>query len=255
MGRDGRAEKAFENYRSLLLGAGDVGIEAVSSLERDDRTYDMSQRLKLADRVAADGHDVVADLGSRFGGMSHALKECGVRVVVSTEYSHTAKDIKKVNDDVVRCDSFRLPLRNLDALVSYMFLGRYLPGQLLRTRTMRDIFGELSESAETIYSVELASEYHEWLNENYYHHSKTPEQLEKKMRAALPDFEVEFLGEFGKYAGYASKRDTLLPDFPAPSAIDRLGFKFTKKNASSSSAVWGKELVYRILSLFGRSKK
>lgn len=220
-----RAKEVFGKYAKIhgLSGNG---------AERDYKNYDMSQRLRLADMVVADGHKSVADLGSQKGGMTHALKEAGVKVV-STEmyvrffcggpgYAEYFKDLRKVNDDVVCCDAFRPPFRGLDALVSYMFLGMYLPGKLRKGRrwlfrkpiTINDAFDELSKSADTIYSVELQSEYSSgWFGRKK---GMEPSEIEKTLKGALPDFDVEFLGAFGTYTAGTS------PD-------ERLGFKFSRK--------------------------
>lgn len=218
-----RADAAFRRY-SDLLGFGKYQEDG------DDRSYDMSQRLKLAELVVKDGKRVVADLGSHWGGMSHALKEAGVKRVVSTEHilSYCTKYIRKVNkDDLVLCDSFHLPLRRLDALVSYMFLGQNLgqnrmPYVLGDPQGLKEIFERLSGSADTIYSVERQSEYSRWFDPKWFDPKErtvfASEEIGKKLRAALsPDFEVESLGGFGLYR-----------ECPAD-AEARLGFKFTKK--------------------------
>ncbi len=225
-----RAKSIFEKY---------VRIHGLSGkmAERDYKNYDMSQRLRLADMVAADGHKTVADLGSQKGGMSHALNEAGVRAV-STEiyvkkrpfedflfcgepsYAEHFKDLRKVNETVVCCDSFRPPFRGLDALVSYMFLGLYLPEKLhkgfwffRKPKTINDVFDELSKSADTIYSVELQSEYSAWFGGMK--KGMEPSEIKDNLEEALPDFDVEYLGAFGTYTAGTS------PD-------ERLGFKFTK---------------------------
>ncbi len=258
-----RAEEVFEKYaKAHCLSKKDV--------ERDYKNYDMSQRLRLADMVAADGHKTVADLGSQKGGMSHALKEVGVKVV-STEiyvnkypfenflfcdiggfrdnplYVEQFKDLRKVNEDAVCCDSFRPPFRGLDALVSYMFLGLYLPDKLVRKgvwffrkpRTINDAFNELSKSADTIYSVELQSEYSDWFGSKK---SMEPSEIKEHLKDSLPDFDVECLGAFGTYTAGTS------PD-------ERLGFKFSRKAPLLSAApTTTKGSTYgRILSgLFGK---
>ncbi len=183
--------------------------------ETDNRAYDMSQRLKLAEMVAADGKTVVADLGTQWGGMSHALKECGLGVV-STEYisSYCKKYIRKVNDEVIRCDSFHLPIRKVDALVSYMFLGQNLPDERRKGPSMGEIFEELSRTADTIYSVDLQAEYSAWFDTESL---LEPADIEKRLKEALPDFKVEPLaGNFG-----------LLTE--CGQMLDRIGFKFTKR--------------------------
>ncbi len=219
-----RADAAFRRYSNLL------NFESYQA-DGDGRSYDMSQRLKLADLVVNDGKQIVADLGSQCGGMTHALKEAGVKKVVSTEHlrAYCMEYTRKVNDGyVVRCDSFRLPLRHLDALVSYMFLGQNMgqnrrPYRLGDPHGLKDIFEKLSKSADTIYSVERQSEYSRWFDPNWFD-PKTrtvfaPEEIEKKLREVLsPDFEVEPLGGFGLYR-------------ERPADVEaRLGFKFTKKN-------------------------
>lgn len=165
--------------------------------EKTDREqYDMGQRLRLAERVAADGNRMVADLGSLVGGMSYALKDCGVRAVSTEIGKKNCKRIRErdINEDVVWCSSFKLPLRDVDALVSYMFLGAYVYPRL-RKNSLPKIFGELSKSADTIYSVELKSEYRDWFRQE----PDTPSEIKEKLDRALPDFDVEYLGEFGKY--------------------------------------------------------
>ncbi len=204
-----RTVNALRKYSDAL------GLEPYQE-EDDRRAYDMSERLKLADIVAKDGKKKVVDLGSQAGGMSHALKGAGVEKVVSTEHirQFCTKYIRHVNDDVVLCDSFRLPIRNADALVSYMFLGQALLGQPGKNRGMAEVFDEFSRSAGTVYSVELHSEYCEWFGAK---NNMGPEELEQKLKGALPDWDVERLGEFGTYRGH--------PD----AAEMRMGFKFTKK--------------------------
>lgn len=203
-----RSKTVFEKYSKL---------HNLSKHEQEDdqERYDMSQRLKLADMVTADGHKVVADLGSQYGGMSHVLKEDGL-MAISTEMAPAfcKRYLKKPDDDaVIRCDSFRLPLKGVDALVSYMFLGLYLPDELGKNRTIRDVFDELSRSSDTIYSVELKSEYELWFGPDVL----TPGELEQNLQGFLPDWDVELLGKFGVF-------DTDYCD-----TEERLGFKFTKK--------------------------
>ncbi len=209
-----RAEKAFRSY-SILAGFGKENYE----VER--LFYDMADRLELADAVASDGHRSAADLGSQYGGMTHALKECGVRAV-STEYldSHCKRYLKRVNDEVVKCDSFRLPLRNLDALVSYMFLGAYVPFEFRKGRSLGEVFDELSISSDTIYSVELQQEYSNWFGKK----TLEPGEIEQKLKGTLQDFEVEPLGKFGVH-------ERRLSFFPEGTFIPekRLGFRFTRK--------------------------
>lgn len=229
-----RAEAVFEKYAKAHCLSKD-------GAERDYKNYDMSQRLRLADMVAADGHKAVADLGSQKGGMSHALKEAGVKTVVSTEmyvrifddfcgepgYAEYFKGLRKVNEDVVCCDSFRPPFRGLDALVSYMFLGLYLPDKLRKgiwffrkPKTINDVFNGLSKSADTIYSVELQSEYSDWFGSKK---SMEPSEIKEHLKNSLPDFDVECLGAFGTFTAGTS------PD-------ERLGFKFSRKAPSPSAA-------------------
>lgn len=203
----GRAEKAFRSY-SVLAGFGRENREIENSF------YDMADRLKLADAVASDGHRAAADLGSQFGGMTYALKACGVDNVVSTEHSkaYCKRYLARVNDNVVRCDSFRLPLRNIDALVSYMFLGAFVPDELEKNRTLSEIFKELSKSSGTIYSVEIQQEYSNWFGKKMLE----PREIRKKLKETLQDFEVEYIGSFGKYGRLFWKQE-------------KLGFRFTKK--------------------------
>ncbi len=190
--------------------------------------YDMGQRLRLAGQVAKDGNKIVADLGSLVGGMSYALKECGVRAVSTELGKKNCKRIRKrgINEDVVWCSSFKLPVHNVDALVSYMFLGAYVYPRL-RKNSLPKIFGELSKSADTIYSVELKSEYRDWLRQE----PDTPSEIKEKLDRALPDFEVEYLGEFGKYRDECLVRGRFTEgDVALETHIeDRLGFKFTRK--------------------------
>ncbi len=202
--------------------------------------YDMGQRLLLAGKVAEDGKKVVADLGSLVGGMSYALEECGVRAVSTEIGKANCKRIKErgINDDVVLCNSFRLPFRDVDALVSYMFLGEYVYPRL-RNTNLSKIFRELSRSADTIYSVELKSEYKDWFKED----PETADEIKEKLSEALPDFDVEYLGEFGKYKdehivrGRFMDGDVALDD---EHTDDRLGFKFTKKkNTSLKAKIFG----------------
>lgn len=207
-----RSKTVFEKYSKL---------HNLSKYEQQDdqERYDMSQRLRLADTVAADGHRIVADLGSMSGGMTHALREDGL-VAISTEMvpEFCSGYLKKTNDDatVIRCDSFRLPLKGVDALVSYMFLGLYLPDRRDNgnNKSIGDVFDELSRSSDTVYSVELKSEYEWWFGPDVL----TPRELEQKLKEHLPDWDVESLGKFGVF-------DTDYCD-----TAERLGFKFTKKN-------------------------
>ncbi len=182
----------------------------------DSDIYDMSQRLRLADIVAKDGHRRAADLGSQWGGMSHALRETGVRTV-STEflYEYCRDYLRKLDCDVVHCDAFRLPIRNADALVSYMFLGKYLPRECEKGWAIADVFEELSRSSDTIYSVELQSEYSKWFSGKLLE----PERILRELETALPDFDVEALGDFGTSSEW--------PDYEVER---RLGFKFTNNN-------------------------
>lgn len=231
----GRAEKAFRSYSAL------VGFDWRDE-EMDLRNYGMAQRLRLAEIVAVDKHKVAADLGSQYGGMTHALKECGMRTV-STEYldSHCKKYLKRVSDEVVRCDSFHLPLRNLDALVSYMFLGAYLPSELRKGRSLAGVFDELSRSAGTIYSVERKSEYSAWFGGTDVLGSG---EIESRLREELPDFEVEPLGKFGVY------KTSFFPE-------KRLGFRFTRKVEGKLGIAPPKKtggILGRILSTFSGKK-
>lgn len=208
---DERSRKVFDKY-SKLQRLWDWG-------EEDDwRIYDMSQRLKLSDIIVGDGKMLVVDLGSESGGMSYALKECGLRVV-STDIRRVFRDsdLRQVNNyNIVRCDSFHPPLKDVNALVSYMFLGLYLPEQLAKgseRKTINDIFEELSSSADTVYSVELKSEY--WGLFGW--KSLNQDEIRENLGNALPDWDVESLGKFGQYI--TEDGDT----------EDRLGFRFTKK--------------------------
>ncbi len=230
-----RADAALRSYSAL------AGFDWRDE-EMDLRNYDMSQRLKLADIVASDGNRTVADLGSQYGGMSHVLKECGMRTV-STEYldSHCKRYLKRVNDEVIRCDSFRLPLRNLDALVSYMFLGAYVPFELRKGRSLGEVFDGLSRSAGTIYSVEPQSEYSAWFGGG---EMPGAGEIELKLREKLPDFEVEPLAKFGLH----KRRPSFFPE-------KRLGFRFTKKGDGKTQALPARKTGHyrRILSgLFGK---
>lgn len=201
----------------------------------DDELYDMEQRLKLAKKVVNDnGNRRVADLGSYYGGMSYALRACGAKPVSAEISAHRCRSIKNrgINDEVVRCDSFSLPLREMDALVSYMFLGLCIPEKPGQMRDLAGIFRELSKSAGTIYSVELKREYAGWF-ENGRTDKKAvilkadpgdPEIIGKRLEEALPDFEVEYLGEFGRYRETGTATD------------DRIGFKFTKKKKTGLKA-------------------
>lgn len=231
-----RAEKALRSYAAM------AGFD-----ERDEdmdlRNYGMVHRLELADIVAADGGGkTVADLGSQYGGMTHALKECGIRTV-STEYldSHCKRYLNGVNDgEVVRCDSFHLPLRNLDALVSYMFLGAYVPVELRKGRGLGEVFDELSRSAGAIYSVEPQSEYSAWLGGR---EIMGADEIEVRLREELPDFEVEPLGKFGTY----KSRSSFFPE-------KRLGFRFTRKENGARVVPKPEGIRGRILSLFSGKK-
>ncbi len=218
------AGAVFEKYQKLLGFGG-------RAAEMDRAEYDMGQRVKLAGIVASEGHNVVADLGSLSGGMTHALRECGLDAISVERYDTRAfplpspsekqqpsyfEHLKKVNDKIVRCDAFRLPLRGLDALVSYMFLGDAMWYKLHAGRKVKDVFGKLSESAGTIYSVELQSEYSEWfdgtatkkmlllserLEMSANRKMLEPEEIEEKLKRALGSgWDVEYLGVFGTYA-------------------------------------------------------
>lgn len=219
-----RNARAFRKYSEAL------GLEKHQEYT-DDESYDMSQRLKLADIIAKDGKKTAVDLGSQAGGMTHALKEAGVEKVVSTEHirAYCTKYIRHVNDGyAVVCDSFRLPIKNADALVSYMFLGQNMgqnrkPYQLGNPAGLKDIFERLSKSADTVYSVELQTEWSRLFDPKWaYQQERTlfePEEIEKRLKGALsPDFEVESLGSFGIY--HEENR-----------AFPRFGFKFTRKKA------------------------
>lgn len=209
MGREAsRFERVFEDYSRKL------GFDKYDE-EIDHKAYDMSSRLKLADIVAREGKRTAGDLGSEYGGMSHALKAVGIRAV-STEYlSSNIKFLKKPEGDVVRCDSFHLPLKNVDALVSYMFLGKFVPHEIHRGRNLAEIFGELSMSADAIYSVELQAEYSHWFESDEDAVLESNE-IEDRLKAALPNFEVKPIGDFG-----------LLTE--CGQMLDRIGFRFTKK--------------------------
>lgn len=205
-------------------------------MERDYKDYDMSQRLRLADMVAADDHKTVADLGSQKGGMSHALKECGVEAI-SLEYdgSRCENDLKKVNPgNVVRCDAFHPPFKRVpDAVaVSYMFLGWFVPEELAKGRTLADIFSGLSPFPK-IYSAELQFEYSSWFADprelkravndgrprGWFGQMELlePQEIKLKLEGALPDWEVEDLGNFGARRGLDGE------------SYGRLGFRLTRK--------------------------
>lgn len=210
-----RFRTAFENcpkQRCLWEGEDEIDL----------RAYDMSQRLKLSDIIVGDSKSVVADLGSAFGGMSYALKERGLKVV-STEIRRgfCKSYLKNVNEyNVIHCDSFHPPLKDVDALVSYMFLGLYLPEQLAKkNENISDVFEELSSSADTIYSVELKSEYSGWFEWRSLFGWKSFDQdeIRENLGKALPNWDVEFLGKFGQFVttdGYTE---------------DRFGFRFTRR--------------------------
>ncbi len=185
--------------------------------ERDTTWYDMIQRCNLAKMVATDGHKTVADLGSYKGGMTYALKECGIGHVVSTERSKPCceRHIKLSNDDVVCCDVFRLPLRHVDALVSYCFLGAYIPDELKKGVTLAGVFDGLSKSSDTIYSVDFRREYAEWFG----YKALEEGEILQKLKETLTDFEIEQLGSFGDCGWWAWKEP-------------RIGFKFTKRTTS-----------------------
>lgn len=215
---DVNCEKVFRKYIGLHGDDEELSV-------MDSRAFGMGERLKLARKVEEDGNKIVADLGSHFGGMSHALKEYGVRTVSTDIAKRKCKRIKgnDINEEVVQCDSFRLPLRGIDALVSYMFLGMYIRPLLRDGRSsLSGIFDALLRSADAVYSVELKSEYTEWLNGNNEYFNKLfysdygSNLIEQKLRKALPELEVEYLGEFGDYA-------------ESGRASGRTGFKFTKK--------------------------
>ncbi len=182
----------------------------------DTNAYDMSQRLRLADIVARDGNNVVADLGSQGGGMAYALKDCGVRAVATEfDYNECKDYLKKLGMDVIHCNSFYLPLK-ADAAVSYMFLGQNLPSQLRKDRKIKDIFDMLSRTTDTIYSVELQAEYSDWFG----HKQLESGEIEERLKECLPDFQVEYIGDFGVFSEGAEY----------DGFIDRIGFKFTRKN-------------------------
>lgn len=238
MENNDRTGNAFSRYSDAL------GLEPDYEYY-DSWAYDMSQRSKLAGIVVKDGKEVVVDLGSYRAGMTHALKEAGVEKVISTEHviSDCKRYIRKINDYVVLCDSFRLPFRESrpslcilsepdrtplkpDALVSYMFLGQNMgqnrkPYQLGNPDGLKDIFKRLLGPVDTVYSVELQTEWSRLFDPKWaYQHERTlfePEEIEKRLKGALsPEFEVESLGSFGIY--HEENRT-----FP------RFGFKFTKK--------------------------
>lgn len=223
----GSAEERYLKLQNAAHTLLRCGSEFEEKCEREQ--YDMGQRLRLAGKVAEDGNKIVADLGSLVGGMSYALKECGVRAVSTELGKKNCKRIRArgINDDVVWCNSFKLPIRDVDALVSYLFLGAYVYPRL-RKNSLSKIFRELSKSADTIYSVELKSEYTDWFN---WHEPDTPSGIKERLDRALPDFEVEYLGEFGKYKDeYLVRGKFMDGDFALDEHIeDRLGFKFTKK--------------------------
>lgn len=225
-----RAGNVFRGY-SYLLGAGKRREEL------DRQTYDMSQRLKLAEMVAAEGNWLVADLGSEHGGMSYALKECGLEAV-SVEYDgpRCKNELKKVNPgNVVRCDAFHPPFRadspsKPEAAVSYMFLGWFVPEELAKDRDLAGIFAELPFSK--IYSAELQFEYSSWFAgpDELKRAVKDgrpkgwsrgmellePREIRTDLEWALPGWDVEYMGTFGARPLYGKLHD-------------RLGFRFTKK--------------------------
>ncbi len=226
--------------------------------------YDMNQRLKFAKLIAEDGKKVVADLGSLAGGMSYALKEYGVRAISTDIRKVNCKRIKErgINEDVVLCNSFKLPIRDADALVSYMFLGAYAYPRL-KINGISKVFDELSRSADTIYSVELKAEYQNWfrgdpetatgedakfiknvralitagkldeaITKLSLARSNTDDQIKEKLDKALPDFKVEYLGEFGEHRDEHLVRGRFMDGDVAldEHTEERLGFKFTNNN-------------------------
>lgn len=208
-----RAKSVSGRYSGLL------GFNAYQE-ESDVRNYDMFQRLELADIVAKDGHKRAADLGSQWGGMSHALSETGI-TVISTEflYEHCKNYLKKLGNDVIHCDSFCLPLKKIDALVSYMFLGENLTRQFHGKHGIEEIFKGLFGAADTIYSVERKSEYSGWFGRK----TLEPDEIRTKLTESLPDVDVEFIGTFGKFTAEDEEEGEFCY------YEDRLGFKFTKK--------------------------
>lgn len=253
----------FERYQHLL------GLDKTSKVydsfiedwipfdvayAKDDRNfYDMNERMRLAARIRADGNGTAVDLGAHHGGMTYALKESGLRAV-STDYEDhfCKKQLKRVNDgNVVRCDAFHPPFRDMDApLVSYMFLGKYLPGELYpkgkRSRTVAKVFDELSRSSDTIYMVELDAEYREWFgdkipdpetmqrgddesgdafeNRQEAARAEFAQKIEEELKKNLPKFNVEPLGKFGEcFRTYMHGMDERYRK------DERLGFRLTKK--------------------------
>lgn len=181
--------------------------------------YDMTQRMRLAKKVKADGNKIVADLGSLYGGMSEALSKYGVNVVSTDNDRNNCESIRNRADEygmdkisVVMCNVFHPPFKKLDAMVSHMFLGLFTLGELDKGRNLSEIFGELGRSTDTIYSVEFKDEYSAWFKKAI----EDPKDIEQLLREALPGFDIEYMGEFGRFS-------TTYKD------IERIGFKFVKK--------------------------
>lgn len=199
--------------------------------KRDWNHYSMKERLKLAKIVSEnlkDKNGLVVELGSEKGGMSYALLRERLRVLSVENDFENYLTSKLVNENAVLEDAFDFkPEEKAAAVVSYMFLGACMPGKSDTSETkeagkrnaerVRQTFESLAEHYRTgtFYSVELQRELYGWFG----WHALDKEQIEKKMKEALPGWEVESLGEFGVFVG--GSYDDI---------EDRLGFKFVKKN-------------------------
>lgn len=214
------AELAFKDYAKV------VGIsDDPYAMKLDWNHYDMSQRLKLAGKVKADLESkgkngrLVVDIGSEYGGMSYALLREKLNVLsVESDFENYLVS-KLVNGNTVQEDAFDLRLdEEAGAVVSYMFLGACMPksdGAANRMETVRKTFDGLAEyyQTDTVYCVELQRELSGWFGEC----ALDEKQIQEKLKEALPDWEIDSLGDFGVFS---SSHDDI---------EDRLGFRFTKR--------------------------
>lgn len=224
-----RAERVFEKY------AGTIGDFDGYSRKMDWNHYDMGQRLKLAEIVRQDMeqkgtlHRPVVDLGSECGGMTYALLEEGLNVISVERDFENYLVSRLVNDKTIQCDAFDMAdVKDAGALVSYMFLGACMPYETDESGTpdagkknaenLRAVFDTLGESSDTIYSVELQREISGWFG----WHALDGKQIHEKLKEALPDWEIDSLGDFGVFT---SSYDDV---------EDRLGFRFTKQRGNSN---------------------